>query len=175
MSGQLQAQWRGVERTPSPTGVDPSPTAKGGVAAHTSSVKQKLQKLVVRKGVLTKCNHPTCTLLTSFLLPATLWRRTCVAHPRTRHAAAPLPRCSPAPIVLLCAHRPHHGGRPRLLGARWQHSGHGLHAGHRTCWSAGVLNHHQPITNHWPRHPNWRQVFWCLSVCKSPSAHAKES
>ena len=97
----------------------------------------------------------------------------CVAPPHAR--AAPPRRCPPAPTVLLCARRPHHGGRPRLLAARWQHSGHGLHAGRRTRWSAGVLNHHQPTTTHWPRHPNWRQIFWCLSVCKRPPAHAKES
>ena len=49
MSGQLQAQWRGVERAPSPTGFDRRPhTDKGGVA-HTNPTK--LQKLVVRRGV----------------------------------------------------------------------------------------------------------------------------
>ena len=30
MSGQLQAQWRGVERAPSLTGFDRRPTGKGG-------------------------------------------------------------------------------------------------------------------------------------------------
>ena len=24
-------------------------------------------------------------------------------------------------------------------------------------------------------HPNWRQIFWCLSLCKRPPAHAKEA
>ena len=38
MSGQLQAQWRGVERAPSPTGFDRRPQGKGGVA-HTNPTK----------------------------------------------------------------------------------------------------------------------------------------
>ena len=74
------------------------------------------------------------------------------------------------------AHRPHHGGRACLLAARWQPAGHGLLAGRRTCWSAGVLNRHEPryapIAH---ANPTWRQMFWCLSVCGRPTAHAKES
>ena len=47
MSGQLQAQWRGVERAPSPTGFDRRPhTDKGGVA-HTNPTKLQL---VVEEG-----------------------------------------------------------------------------------------------------------------------------
>lgn len=144
---QVEVQCRGFECMP-------SPTAEVGVAAHIAEVGPG-----GNAGPRGNAEHAdwACRRALGFerggVNPAARPGRRAArgrAPPGSRAPTPPLPTSMPTrtDCAALRAHRPHHGGRPRLLAARRQRSDHGLHAGCRTCRSAGVLSHHhQPITS----------------------------
>ena len=100
------------------------------------------------------------------------WRRVRRAAARARCAAAPMPTrtdCAALRAQATSWRTPTSSGSSMAAFGSWS-----------TRWSSHTLERwcaQPPPTHHhpWPRHPNWRQIFWCLSVCKRPPAHAKES